>query len=118
MDYTDRGILQARILEWVAFPFSRGSSQPGFPHCRRILYQVSHTCKESAGNAGDGINTWVGKIPWKRAWQHTPVFLPGEFYGQKSLSGYSPQGRKESDANEGTSTSFPATEFALSMFRI
>ena len=40
-------ILQARILEWVAVPFSRGSSQteglnPGLPHCRRILYQLSH----------------------------------------------------------------------------
>ena len=47
MDYTVHGILQARILEWVAFPFSRGSSQPrdpnpGFPHCRQILYQMSH----------------------------------------------------------------------------
>ena len=41
------GILQARILEWVAFPFSRGifpsqGSNPGLPHCRRILYQLSH----------------------------------------------------------------------------
>ena len=41
------GILQARILEWVAFPFSGGSSQPrdrnpGLPHCRRVLYQLSH----------------------------------------------------------------------------
>ena len=40
------GILQARILDWVAFPFSRGSSQsrsnPGLPHCSRILYQLSH----------------------------------------------------------------------------
>ena len=40
---TGHGILQARILEWVAFPFSRGSSQPGgFLHCRQILYQLSH----------------------------------------------------------------------------
>ena len=47
VDYTVHGILQPRILEWVAFPFSRGSSQtqgsnPGLPHCRRILYQLSH----------------------------------------------------------------------------
>ena len=46
IDYIVHGILQARILEWVAFPFSRGSSQPrdqtGLPHCRRILYQLSH----------------------------------------------------------------------------
>ena len=36
------------------------------------------------------FNSWVGKIPWRRAWQPTPVFLPGEFYGQRSLEGYSP----------------------------
>ena len=45
MDYTVHGILQARILEWVAFPVSRGSSQPRdltrSPHCWQILYQLS-----------------------------------------------------------------------------
>ena len=47
MDYTVHGILQVRILEWVAFPFSRGifptqGLNPGLLHCRRILYQLSH----------------------------------------------------------------------------
>ena len=32
---------------------------------------------------------WVGTIPWRRAWQPTPVFLPGESHGQRSLAGYS-----------------------------
>ena len=41
MDYTVYEILQARILKWIAFPFSTGSN-PGLPHCRRILYQLSH----------------------------------------------------------------------------
>ena len=41
MHSTVHGILQARTLEWVAFPFSKGSS-PGLPHCRQILYQLSH----------------------------------------------------------------------------
>ena len=41
MDYTIHGILQARILKWVAFPFSRGSN-PGLLHCGQILYQLSH----------------------------------------------------------------------------
>ena len=36
------------------------------------------------------INPWVGKIPWRRAWQPTPVFLPGRSHGQRSLAGYSP----------------------------
>ena len=42
------------------------------------------------------------KIPWRRAWQPTPVFLPGESHGQRSLVGYSPLGHKESDMNEVT----------------
>ena len=36
------------------------------------------------------FNPWVGKIPWRRAWQPTPVFLPGKSHGQRSLAGYSP----------------------------
>ena len=40
------------------------------------------------------------KIPWRRAWQPTPVLLPGEFYAPRSLTGYSPWGYKESDMTE------------------
>ena len=47
-----------------------------------------------------GFDPWVRKIPWRRKWQPTPVLLPGEFHGQKSLVGYSPWGRKESDMTE------------------
>jgi len=36
----------------------------------------------------------VGKTPWRRKWQPTPVFLPGKSYGQRSLAGYSPWGHK------------------------
>jgi len=39
---------------------------------------------------GWGFDPWVGKIPWRRAWQPTPVFLPGESQGHRSLVGYSP----------------------------
>ena len=39
---------------------------------------------------------WVGKIPWSRAWQPTPIFLPGESHGQRSLAGHSPWGHEES----------------------
>ena len=50
---------------------------------------------ESACNVGvPGFDPWVGKIPWRRAWQPTPVFLPGEFHGQRSLAGYGPQGHR------------------------
>ena len=46
------------------------------------------------------FNPWVGKIPWRRKWQPTLVFLLGEFHGWRSLVGYSPRGRKESDTTE------------------
>ena len=41
-----------------------------------------------------GFHPWVKKIPWRRKWQSTPVFLPGEFHRQRSLEGYSSWGRK------------------------
>ena len=41
-----------------------------------------------------GFHLQVGKIPWRRKWQPTPVFLPGEFHGQRSLADYSPRVRK------------------------
>ena len=47
-----------------------------------------------------GFDPWVGKIPWRRKWQPTPVFLLGESHGQRSLAGYSPRGRKESNTTE------------------
>ena len=46
-----------------------------------------------------GLIPWVKKIPWGRKWQHTPVFLPGESHGQKSLVGYSPWGCKRGGHN-------------------
>ena len=49
-----------------------------------------------------GFDPWVGKIPWRRAWQPTPVLLPGKSHGQRSLAGYSPQGCKELDMTEMT----------------
>ena len=56
--------------------------------------------KESACNVGDGFNPWVRKISCRREWLPTPVFLPGESHGQKSLVNYSPWGHKESDMTE------------------
>ena len=56
--------------------------------------------KASACHAGDLGSPWVGKIPWRRKWQPTPIFLPGKSHGQRSLVGYSPRGSKESDTTE------------------
>ena len=62
--------------------------------------------KEPATHAGDikrcEFDPWMGNIPWRRTWQPTPVFLPGESHGQRSLAGYSPQHCQESDMTEET----------------
>ena len=58
-------------------------------------------CKESACQCRrPSFNPWIGKIPRRREWQPTPIFLSGEFHGHRSLAGYSPWGHKESDTTE------------------
>ena len=47
-----------------------------------------------------GFDPWVGKILWRRKWQPTPGFFPGESHGQRSLVGYSPRGCRESVKTE------------------
>ena len=56
-----------------------------------LWYRICLQCRRP------GFDPWVRKIPWRREWQPAPVFLPGEFHGQRSLVGYSPWGCKESD---------------------
>ena len=46
------------------------------------------------------VRSCVRKIPWRRAWPPTPVFLPGEAQGRRSLAGYGPRGRRESGTTE------------------
>ena len=57
----------------------------------------------NAGNKRHRFDSGVRKLSWRRAWQPTPVFFPGESHGQRSLAGYSPWGHKESDTTEVTS---------------
>ena len=56
--------------------------------------------KNLPANSGHGFKPWVGKIPWRRAWKSTPVFLPAESHGQRSLVSYSPWDHKESAVTE------------------
>ena len=60
--------------------------------------------KNLPANGGDvrfvGLIPGLGRFPWRKAWQPTLVFLPGESLGQRSLVGYSPWGCKELDMNE------------------
>ena len=59
--------------------------------------------KESTGQRRRlRFHPWVGKIPWRRKWQPTPVLLPGKCHGQRSLMGYSPRGGKTDGYNWAT----------------
>ena len=67
--------------------------------------QVALVVKNPPANEGElrhGFDLWVKKIPWRKAWQPTPVFLPGKYHGQRSLVGYIPWGCKELDMTEAT----------------
>ena len=70
---------------WLGFPGGTNGKDPTCK-CRR-----RNRCR---------FDPWVGKIPWRREQQPTPVFLPGESHGQRSLVSYSPRGCKESDTTE------------------
>ena len=77
-----RNHISIYICRYMGFPDGASSKEPTC-QCRR--------CK------GCGFDPWVETMPWRRAWQPTPVFLPGESRGQRSLGGYSLQVCKESD---------------------
>ena len=71
-------------------PYTRS---PGGSDGKKICLQYRR-CR------GHEFSSWVGKIPWRREWLPTPVFLPGEFHGQMNLVGFSLWGRKELDITE------------------
>ena len=66
------------------------------------MAQQGRVCLLCRGHRRLGLDPWVGKIPWRRAWQPTPVFLPEKSHGQRSPAGYSLQGHKELDTAEVT----------------
>ena len=95
IDAAKRTFLSFKNIFWcgpfLESSFSGGtSSKESACQCRK--------CKRQ------GFDPWVGKIHWRRAWQPTPVFLPGEFHGQRNLAGYSPCSCKKSDTTERLST--------------
>ena len=61
---------------------------------------MAQTVKNPPAMCETGFDLWVGKIPWRRERLSIPVFLPGEFHGQRNLAGYSPWGHKELDTTE------------------
>ena len=59
------------------------------------------------------FDPWIRKIPWRRKWPPTPVLLPGESHGQRSLEGYRPWGRQESDTTEWLTLSLSCTYYYI-----
>ena len=87
----DRDKLEAQVG-------TEGRCKRGFP--RRLSgKEPACQCRRLSRRTFD---PWVGKIPWRRAWQPTPVLLPGESHGQRSLVGYSPWDGKESNMTDVT----------------
>ena len=82
------------FCSWLNDPILWGASQVVL-----VVKEPACQCRRLKRHQFD---PWVGKISWKRKWQPTPVFLPGESHGQKILAGYSPQGHKALDMTEAT----------------
>ena len=65
-----------------------------------LVFPVAQMVKNRPQCGRLGFDPWVRKIPWRRKWLPSPVFLPGEAHGQRSLVGYSPWDHRESDMTE------------------
>ena len=85
----NRTLLKGNLVLHEGFPGGTSGKEPAC-QCRR--------CKRHR------FDPWVRKIPWRRAWQPTPIFLSGESQGLRSLVGYSPQGHTEADTTKLLST--------------
>ena len=72
----------------------------GYPLQYSWVSLVAQLVKNPLAMRGTGVDPWVGKIPWRREWLPTLLFLNGEFHGQWGLAGYSSWGHKESDMTE------------------
>ena len=101
------------MLAWI--PRSEILAQSTLPRSRHLCLDMRRVPVGLPGGASDKKPTCqgrrhkrcrfepcVGKIPWRKTWQPTPVFSPGESHGQRSLEGYSPWDRKETDRTKVT----------------
>ena len=92
--------LEPELLQGPLFAFPDKVREPshskGYPTSQVVLGGKEPAC-QCRRHKRRGFDPWVGKIPRRRVWQPTPVFLPGQPHGQRSLVRYSPWGHKESD---------------------
>ena len=86
---THSNILAWRIL-WTVYSMES----------QRVRHDWVKTVKSLPAMQETGFNPWAWKIPWRREWLSIPVLLPRKLHGQRSLTGYSPRGHKESGMTE------------------
>ena len=72
----------------------------GYPPQYSWASLVAQMVKNPPAMRGPGFDTWVGKIPWRKAWQSAPIFLPGESPWTEEPGRHSPWGCKESDTTK------------------
>ena len=116
MDYivppwTIQGILQARILEWVAFPSIFSEMKAMAPHSSTLAWKIPWMEEPGGLQSMGSLRVWhdwatslslFTFMHWRRKWQPTAVFLPGESQGRRSLVGCRLRGRTELDTTEAT----------------
>ena len=106
-----------RLLPVVFVQLRKASRKPGnslhtlpFPHCSPLRVEAMLLMAQMIKTLPAVWETWVRSLGWEdppvREWQRTPIFVPGEFHGQRSLVGYSPWGHKELDTAEPLSLHF------------
>ena len=114
------GLSSEKVLGWPRSLF-------GFSHTIWMDFLANQICScphSRLGFPGGSVNKYacnagdLRKIPWRREWLPTPVFLPGELHSQRSLAGYSPWGLKESDMTHDWATFFECSTLTASTFRI
>ena len=102
------------ICSWIFRLF------PCLGSCKQCCYEprvgFSSVCLQCRRCRRYRFHPWVGKIPWRRAQQPTPLFLLGKSHGQRSLVDYSPWGHKELDKNEATEHAHTNTGLCLSFW--
>ena len=111
-----QGLEESDTTEWLHFLFSLsciGEGNSNLLQCSCLenprdsgawwaaIYGVAQSrTRLKRLSSSSSSRVWVRKIPWRRQWQHTPVFLPRKSYGWKSLVGCSPWGLEELDTTE------------------
>ena len=95
---------ESRLVRSLTAPWTQSGRKRCYTKIKIVpplRFRGDSDARKSARNSRrPGFNPWIRMIPWRREWLPTPVFLPGKSHGQRSLVGFSPWGRKESDTTE------------------